>query len=693
MKFVFPAFLFALFALAIPVIIHLFSFRRFKKVYFSNVRFLKEVKKETQSKSRLRHLLVLASRILAISFLVFAFAQPYLPVENKTLNTGNNAVSIFIDNSFSMDAISKNGRLLDEAKKKASEITAAYHNTDRFQVLTNDFEGKHLQFVSKEELQGMIDAVKISPRTKTLKNILSIQSDLLNNSKSSNKSAYIISDFQKSSYVQQGIKNDTAVNVFMIPVEAQQKSNVYIDSCWFASPVQQVDQVQRLNVRIINRSEKKIENSAVKLYLNNQQKAVAAFNAEVDDHAIVALSFTIQEPGIQHGKIEISDYPITFDDQFYFSIDLAESISILAIHASENKNPADPDGSSYLHALYGKDSLFVFNSLREDKLDYSLFSKYNILILDELKNISSGLSQELKRFISNGGSLLVFPGEEIDLRSYQEFLGSVRANHYESFDTNNVKVDKINYESELFKHVFEADQQRKAGLNIDLPVAYSHYRISRNSRSGEEYILKLLNGDVFLGKYEFGKGKIYLSAVSLNTNNSNFAKHALFVPVMYQAAIYSQPMQKLFYIIGNDEPVETDLPGLTGEQVVHIKNTGGDPDIIPEFRVIDGRNYLFVHDQVQESGHYNITSNDRLLGGIAFNYNRTESDPDCFSAEEVGRQIEAGGFHNIKVMGTEEKSLTQTLSELNEGKKLWKLCVIFALAFLGMEVLLLRFWK
>ena len=65
MKFVNPYFLFGLLSVAIPVIIHLFNFRRFKKVYFSNVEFLKELKQETQKQSRLKHLLVLISRILA----------------------------------------------------------------------------------------------------------------------------------------------------------------------------------------------------------------------------------------------------------------------------------------------------------------------------------------------------------------------------------------------------------------------------------------------------------------------------------------------------------------------------------------------------------------------------------------------------------------------------------------------------
>ena len=100
MSFTYPAFLFALSAIAIPIIIHLFNFRKFKTVYFSNTRFLKEVKQETQAKSKLKHLLVLAARILAIIFIVLAFAQPFIPVENKQISIGDKSISLFIDNSF-----------------------------------------------------------------------------------------------------------------------------------------------------------------------------------------------------------------------------------------------------------------------------------------------------------------------------------------------------------------------------------------------------------------------------------------------------------------------------------------------------------------------------------------------------------------------------------------------------------------
>ncbi|MBK8471991.1 MAG: BatA domain-containing protein [Sphingobacteriales bacterium] len=85
MNFLFPAFLAAMAALAIPIIIHLFYFRRFKKIYFSNVKFLREIKEERASRNKLKHYLVLLARLLAVALLVLAFAQPFCPKTTRKL--------------------------------------------------------------------------------------------------------------------------------------------------------------------------------------------------------------------------------------------------------------------------------------------------------------------------------------------------------------------------------------------------------------------------------------------------------------------------------------------------------------------------------------------------------------------------------------------------------------------------------
>lgn len=685
MNFSNPAFLFALSAIAIPIIIHLFNFRKFKTVYFSNVRFLKEVKQETQAKSKLKHLLVLAARILAISFLVFAFAQPYIPSDNKKAIVGDKAISIFIDNSFSMDAINKNGTLLDEAKKRAKEIVSAYKPTDRFQLFTNDFEGKHQRLLNKEEFTELIDEIKISPATRTIKEISARAFDVLQQSGIKNKQLFVLSDFQKSVSDVQLIKNDTSISVKLIPLIANEKSNVYIDTCWFETPVRQLNQVEKLHVRIKNVSEKVLENNSIKLFINNTQKTPASFSMDKNSETEVVLSFASRESGIQHCRIELNDFPVTFDDQFYFSFEVAKNIPVLAINGKESGTD-----NAYLSKLFGSDSLFVFKSVAENQLDYAALATNRLIVLNELKSISSGLSLELKRFMENGGSVLVFPAKDIELDTYKEFCMANRANYYEKLDTANTKVDKINLEHPIYKDVF--DKKTFSATNLDLPKVNEYYALSKTTRSNEEYLLKLQNGNNFLSKYTVGKGKLYLSAVGINSNFSNLGKHALFVPTLYKIAIYSQTSTPLFYTISNDEIIETNAV-VVGENAFHIKNVNNSFDIIPEHKTMDSKLLIYTHNQINNAGNYHLQSDKAIVTGLSFNFNRKESDLTCYTMEELNEQLSKNNLQNFATIESSQKSLTSTLTELDQGKKLWKLCIILALVFFAAEVLLLRFMK
>ena len=251
MQFLFPAFLFALAALAIPIIIHLFHFRRFRTVYFTNVRFLREVKEENSSRRKIRDLLVLLARCLAVAMLVFAFAQPFLPRNTEGVKKGEQVVSIYLDNSFSMNALSKDLSLLEKAKQKAREIILAYAADDKFQILTSDFEGRHQRLVSKDEALNLVDEIKTTPSVQEFSKVLTRQQQALNSDKAPNKTAFILSDFQKNVTDLPSFK-DTTLDINLVPLTAVQEKNIAIDSAWFESPMQMMGQTNPLVVRVTN---------------------------------------------------------------------------------------------------------------------------------------------------------------------------------------------------------------------------------------------------------------------------------------------------------------------------------------------------------------------------------------------------------------------------------------------------------
>ncbi|MBL4592204.1 MAG: BatA domain-containing protein [Flavobacteriales bacterium] len=675
MKFAYPEFLYALFAIAIPIIIHLFNFRKFKKIYFSNVEFLKEVQQETQSKSKLKHLLILLSRILAITFLVFAFAQPFIPSSDSDVANQNNIVGIYIDNSFSMESTGENGSLLNEAKTKAIEVANSYRATDKFILITNNFNAGDQRLLSNEELIDKIEEVTISSNSRKLSTIYSRNRDAINASEIDNKSFYLLSDFQKSTADFKNIKADTLINSYIIPIKASEVSNLYIDSCWFNSPTHLLHQSEELSIRIKNNSENDLENIPIKLFINNQNVVPASFSVGANDETIITLNYRNKTNGIQQGRVELRDSPVITDDIFYFSYSISENINILGIGKQENKTA--------LSSIYSTDSVFNYSNYNVTQLDYSIIKKSNLVVMYNLDKVNSGLSNALKSFIDNGGSLLIFPSNTINYDSYREFLSLLSVNYFTTIDTTKNKVREINLKHPVFANVFDG----KPKGNLNLPIVSSHYLISKGTTAFKNSILTLKDGNPFLTEYKVGKGSIYLSTVSLDKENSNFTNHALFVPTLYNIALLSQKNYPLFHIIGSNSTI--DLNRGEKDNVYHIKNNS--IDIIPRVRNANNNTTVFVNSEIEIADNYTL-ENDKTKIGLAYNYNRSESELTYLSSTEIDEIISSSSI-NAQYIDLTNGTIQTALSDLNIGEKYWKYCIILALLFLAVEIVLIKIFK
>lgn len=398
MTFVHPLFLWALTAVAVPVIIHLFSFRRHKKVYFTNVKFLKELRKESKSRSRLREILVLAARCLLLACLALAFAQPYIPLPNQEHNrAGARAVGIYIDNSFSMNNVNRQGPLLELAKTRAKELVKAFDNSDRFQIITNDFEGKHQRLYSKDDAVNIIGDIKASPAIRKLSDVLARQTEFLNGTGREDKRIYLISDAQRSTFNLQQCSPDTAINTTIIPLEPNRVNNIFVDSCWFETPLQQKGFVQKLHARIVNNGSADIDVGSARLFLNKAQTALASFSVQAGGRTNVLFTFECRQEGFNYGSVKIEDYPITFDDEVFFAFNSRLSISVCLINGKSGET-AKP-----LESLFCSDSLFKLKTFPEQTIDYGVFKTSDVIVLNQLEDLSTGLQSELLKFTQKGG--------------------------------------------------------------------------------------------------------------------------------------------------------------------------------------------------------------------------------------------------------------------------------------------------
>lgn len=673
MQFLHTGFLWALSALAIPVIVHLFNFRRYKTVYFSSIRFLKQVEEETTNSSRLKHLLVLASRLLALAFLVFAFAQPYIPNRHNQLSTGKKYVSIYVDNSFSMNAMSGGHSLFDKAKQAAKELAKNYSADDEFQLLTNDFQGKHQRLVGKEEFINQVDELEISPAVRNLSEVTKRQKDALSRGNSKNQIAYLLSDFQTN---MGDFAIDSAVAYNLVPLAADAQANIYIDTCWFNEPVQLLDKQSQLIVKVSNSGEKKVENNRLVFKLNGQAKGMADFSIEAGSFVYDTLSFVSNQAGWNKVELSIQDYPITYDDNYYVAFKVTDKIKVLDI--------TEGRANVFLDALFKDQNEFSYATLNVNSFDPTALTGNQLVILDNLKTIPASLAAAINAYVANGGAAAVFPADKCEVEAYNRFLNNLQANSISGFSDQQQELGAINLQQNIFKDVFE-----KVPQNLSLPVAKKYYTFTHSTTSGEEAILTLKDGTSFFSRYPYKAGSLYVCGAPLNKDFSDLPVHAIFVPMLYKMALLNIHAGNISYFIGDKTRIEVEARQTTQDKVFKIK--GENVEFIPEQFAMGNKMLLGLNDQIKKAGFYQVgleKSDSTSL--LALNFDRKESDLKFFNATQLKEKYPQS---NVNVVNAANAEVAAVVKELDRGTSLWKICLILTLLFLAIEIALIRFWK
>jgi hypothetical protein len=686
MKFQYPQFLFALFVLSIPVIVHLFNFRRFKRVLFTNVRFLQEIKQDTRQRSQLKHLLVLISRLAAFAFLVFAFAQPYIPSEKGTSRASRNAVSFWIDNSFSMNASGKYGPLLDVARERAREVALSYQPSDRFQLLTNDFEGRHQRFVNREEFLQLLDEVRPTSAVRTLDEIIRRQEDAFGASPGSDgeqRSSFLLSDFQSTLLDAPLSLTDSTIAFYVLPFAAQEQNNIYIDTCYLKNPFVQPGSTQELTVRIKNSGNEDVEDVPVKLSVNGGQKALATVSLPAGGSVETLLPFTVSASGFQQAIVSLTDYPVTFDDTFYFSFHVRPDVRVTCIHGGSP--------NTYLQALYGNDAYFSYREFGESQVDYNALSLSQLVVLDRLELYASGLQQEVLRYMQNGGNVMVLPSEGSSGEGFRGFATTAGLPQLSGPVAANQKIGKLETSHPLLTGIFE--QGKSVPDNMDLPVVLKTFTQTFTAKSGTQPLLRLEDGSPFLTYTPVGKGGCFLLSSPLDPVWTGLQQHALFVPLFIKAVLLGASEigpGKTTGVYSEFTPGDT---ALSGDQVFHLSNPSTGFDAITDTRRNAGGSLLSVRDQVKTAGNYQVTAGANTVNVVSFNYDRKESDLRTMDPSDIEKVFTATAAAPPALLDTEDPSVAHSLSRLREGVSLWKYCIILVLLFLAIEVLLIRYFK
>jgi ribosomal protein L31 len=660
MSFYNPAFLWALFLLAVPLIIHLFNFRRYKKVVFSNVQLLKEIQTESKKSRQLKKWLILALRMLAIAALVIAFAKPYIPLKNQV--AGKSLVSIYLDNSESMLNNSTDGPLFEVAKNRAREIINGLPSDAEIQVIDNEFSPVSNKTFSKETALAVVDNIELSQASNHIaKAVQKAQTKKIGEGYAS-QTIFALTDLQKNESNQQ-TELDSTTQLKVVKLQPEAVENISVDTVYLTEPISRVGEPIQLKVKISNRGASEASSSLI-LSVNGVQQGAESFTLSKQETTELELSFIPTKPGWLQGKLVINDYPITFDNTYFFSFFIKEQLGVL--HIGEQQQG--------IEKIFRRDNAFSYVYKSQGEIDFSSLRRYDLIILNQPDGISSGLTEQLKQFMQSGGAVLVIPKASI---SYEAFTAAVSSSTWGTEQVKNLTISAPSLE-----HPFYAGVYKSIPKNTVLP------KVNKLRRINPGYsILQLKDGSTVLGYQRVGSGVLYQLAMPLNEAYSNLAKTELWVVTLLKLAFTKTQKQALAYNLTSTDPILL-AAETTGENVLELKNDKA--AYVVASSLVNGQLKLWLNSEIDQPGNYTLVDNrDSVYGTIALNALRTESNQEFATLDELKTQISG----EVEMIDGSTAGIKDAVSNMANGKPLWKLFILACLVFLLVEVLLLRFYK
>lgn len=658
-----PLFFWALGLLAIPIIIHLYNFRRYKTLYFSDVSLLKEIQTKTQTKNKLQHQLVLLARLLFLAALVIAFTEPRL-AGNLGKTDKQLAVSIYLDNSLSMQAEDENGSLMQSAIQKAYQIAESYPRGTQFQLITNDLSAEQRHFADAQGFTESLDKVETSVLFQPLSRIFSYQHTSAEEAELSNTILYLLSDFQNiidsnASWA------DSSIELRIIPFSTTNYANISIDSLWIDAPSVSIGQAVDVHFRIHNRGLESRMDEIVSLMGGKEVLNTLTISLDAMTYADTTISLLLSEENGTTFSIQVDDIPVEFDNRLYFTLSPRVAFDVREI------SPVGGNESSFSRLFNSE--IFEYGEMGSTALVEDSLRNTDLLILNQVENWNSGLFALVNEHLKSGKNALIVLPEVLNQKAIGDFSSEFGIS-VQTWDTSNVDVNFIQTKDPLFGDVFESQT-----ANLNYPKSKGRWKLESNAKS--QSIMRFYDGSDLLCAVE-DEGRLFVITSPLKAEFTNFQQHALFVPAVLNMALQSGGSAELYYTIGINK-IRSFKNVAEGTRIASVSDS---------FSFMPASSYdgLNLNYEIRNDGHYQLLEPEEPPISLSFNHDRIESVR--LQPEEINQLISAT-FPSVKLIELDNENTAYSISEADLGTSLWQWFVLAALLFFLAETILLKLFS
>ena len=674
MTFLHSIILSVLAAATIPVLLHLLSRRRMPLIEFSTLEFLRKLQKKKSRKVQLKQILLLIIRTLAIICLVLVFARPALRNSQAAGSASSTEIFLLVDDCMNSLTETLNGQLSRLINNQAEDILKLVGNKDNITLIPLSNPQKHIT-VAKGQIDLIRDRLSNSEPSYSVPNLseATIQVDsILANSTKFNRELYFLSGFYSPLWDSiSWTETSETERRYLVSSGADKNFNLSIDDIKINSSILQKGAPVEIAVLLTNNGGKSTENTLVSIYIEGER--IAQSNVNVSPYSTLSLPFTIVPP--QSGqlacsaKIEDID-PFAADNRRWFTLDVPDSIRVLSV-VSDNltieilKAVFAPSETEFIHMDWTNLDLWETRS----------YSKYDVIILAGIKNVSAGAADRLTEFVNRGGGLILFQSEDADLaglsRGLWKKLGFSGVKGYR--ENNETAFGKLDTEHPIFYGMFDdKGNPRSPRFNFSVDLVLGEK---------DQIIIPFSDSRPFLIERQKGHGKILMYAVPLSVESGNFVYSGLLAPLIVRSVTYvssNNGNDALNWQTGNAYQVILPLPETKSIQM-HLPNE--EVTELPARPVVGGVEYDISN--VPVPGIYDMRISDKILAryaaNIPNNHSKLERRDLSTVSERLGKTI---------ILEHDSENIQDQILNSRFGKELWfPIAIIFLVLLLSESIL------
>lgn len=703
MNFLNPLFLLGLFAVALPVIIHLINLQRPQKVAFSTLSFFNELRKSTIRRIRIKQYLLLALRTLAVLFLALALARPFLPptITGSASSGESRSVAILIDNSASMSRVGTDGPLIEQAKDIVGRIIRNGSSDDKFLIkTTNITDATNLGFVSADRATTQLDDITSVNRGHYTEDQFKEIYQQLEEAPSDQSVLYIVSDGQVSQLssledIELGGSEEKSISVQLIQLEEAKQQNVAIKSVSLESQLLSPGSPITLSVEVENTGDAAAANQFLSLQVKGEM--TGQYETSLEPGATKEFSFELvpEKVGYLSGQILLEGDEVNFDNTRHFVVHIPRQRSILLVNNRQESSSFTSYIAPALEAARQTNARILFEEKQMDEIEQEIWKDYDGLILNGLTNIPAYWHQGLRQYVQDGGGILFFPSEKGDIKSYNQFFSLFNAGQFDNVIGEYASFESITKMGELeeghpvLDGIFNKEENED--IRVDLPSLFYYYHYEPVLNSNNLSLLKAANDDILLAEQRFGEGMLLISTLGADPGWSNFPVNPLFAPLYYRTILYASSPERgglMRHQLGNpfewvESISETDI-------TLSINGTDYKPEVQRQANgmkiVYEGREW--------EPGIVEISAGDQEIL-VAVNQDIMESHFDTLDEEQWQNMLDDKVYMSdiIAANNLSTDKLDEQLRTSVFGKEIWNWFIWIALLFLITETLITRLYK